>query len=134
MLFKTGRKALAEHLASVRSAVVVKSKTDAQNSATLEMEISELGDWHSTLNRWRAFVFVLLYASVVSTLSSGLPILSEIVQTVAYIGGFVGVGLLSILALYLTWRINQVWQHMLILYGHLIAIYEKHNKVIIAKE
>lgn len=134
MLFKTGRKALAEHLTSIRSTVSVKNKTDAANIATLELELSELDVQHTTLNRWRALVFILLYASVVSTISAGLPVLGEIAQTIAYIGGFAGVGVLSILVLYLTWRINQVWQHMLIIYGHLIAIYEKHNKAIIAKE
>lgn len=60
--------------------------------------------------------------------------LSEIAKTIAYMGSIAGAGILSIIVLYLTWRINQVWQHTLIIYGHLIAIYEKHNKALLQKE
>jgi hypothetical protein len=41
---------------------------------------------------------------------------------------------LSLLLLYLTWRISQVWQHMVVVYSHLISIYEKNNKAVLRKE
>jgi hypothetical protein len=134
MLYKTGKKALFAHLDRVRSLVTLKSKNDKENAALLEAELIELSERHSTLSRFRLIVFILLYASVASTISIGFPVLTEIAKTIAYLGSIAGAGILSILALYLTWRMNMLWQHMLVTYSHVIVIYEKNNKGLLQKE
>jgi hypothetical protein len=112
----------------MKHVVELKSKVDAENAQRLETELDKVATRHLTLSRVRVVVFVLLYASIISTVGSALPILRDVVQTIAYITGVVGVSVLSILAFYMTYRIRQLYDHMVILYSHLVAIYEKHNK------
>jgi hypothetical protein len=128
MLFTSSRKLMLEHLGRLKAVVRLQSANDRKNAARLETDLDKVVKRHALLSRIRIAIFVLLYASVVSTLVSGLPLLSDVLQSITAIGGLLGVGVLGLVALWLTWRLNRLWDHMVLLYAHLIAIYEKNNK------
>ncbi len=128
MIFRSSRQVLLEHLAELRTKVQLKKKYDRENASALEVQLNKYATRHATLGRVRIFVFVLLYASLVSTLGSISHILGEVINTITYIGSIVGVGILSLIALYITWRMSNIWNRMLIIHSHLVAIYEKNNK------
>jgi len=117
---------LRQYVASLSGGTVVRSKVDLGNLRVLEAELAELAKKHARLGRLRMATFVLLYASVLSNFA--LPALSAVVETFTLVANLVGVGILSVLALYLTWRLATLWNRMTVVGSHIIAIYEKHNK------
>ena len=125
MVFLTSRDFLLNHIATIREKVTVRRVVDRENLVLLENELTALVKRHKTLSYVRIVVFAFLYASVVSNFA--LPAFTDIVKTFTLIANLVGVGILSLTALYLTWRLNQLWNRMTVIGAHVIAIYEKHN-------
>jgi hypothetical protein len=109
----------------MRSGVIIRRSVDQENVARLETELASLARRHKTLSWVRITVFVFLYASVLSNFA--LPALTDIVKTFTLVANLVGVGILSLAALYLTWRLAQLWNRMVVIGSNVIAIYEKHN-------
>ena len=122
----TSRDFLLDHVAAVRASVAVKSKADRENLRVLEADLAALARRHTTLARLRVFVFVCLYATIVSNLA--LPVVSAIVEPFMLITNLLGLGIFSLTALYLTWRLGQLWDRMGVVGSHVLAIYEKHNR------
>lgn len=127
MLFTSSRGILLTHIERLKTVVTLRSKNDKKNAAFFERDLYKIAARHKTLSRLRGATFVLLYASVLSTALSDLPVLSDVATSITAIAGVVGVGVLGALALFLTWRMNRLWNRMLLLYGHIVAIYEKNN-------
>ena len=127
MLFKSSRDVLLEHVDQVKRLVKLKT-VDAKNASVLEQRLAKAATRHKFLGKLRIVSAILLYASVLSTFSSHLPILSEVLQTIVEIAGILGVGVLSLSTLYLSYRMREIYNRMVIYYSHLIAIYEKNNK------
>jgi len=125
MIILTSREFLLNHIASMRERVIVPLAEDRDNLAQLEAELRSLAARHKTLSYIRVSVFVLLYASIASNFA--LPALSILVETFTLIASLVGAGILSLVALYLTWRLGQLLDRMMIIGSHVIAIYEKHS-------
>lgn len=128
MLITNSRSILLSHVDRLKRVVTLKNKNDKQNAQFFEAELSKLAKKHLVLSRLRILVFALIYASVVSAFVSGLPVLGDVAQTITLVGGIFGVGFLGLVALWITWRRNQFWDRMILLYGHIVAIYEKNNK------
>lgn len=124
MVFRSSRDFLIEHVAVVRATVVVKSAPDRRNITVLERELNAAAKRHKTLSIARIVCFALIYASVLAQ----LPLVGKVLGELSAITGFFGVGVFSLLALYLTYRISILWNEMVVVYGHTIAIYEKHNR------
>lgn len=127
MLFTTSRGILLSHVEQLKTVVTLRKGNDKENAAFFEADLYKLASRHKAIGRVRIVVFVLLYASVVSTFVSELPLLGPVTQTITVLAGVFGVGLLGLLTLFLTWHMNRLWNRMLLLYGHLVAIYEKNN-------
>ncbi len=129
-IFISSRDFLLDHLAAVRSSVTVKNKADAANLELLRQELETLAKRHARLSLLRNATFVLLYASLLSNLA--LPALDFVIRKFTLVANLLGAGILSLLALYLTWRLGQLWNRMAIVGSHSLAIYEKHNKSVYA--
>lgn len=125
MVILTSRDFLLNHITAMRQNVTVRREADRANLVLLETELDTLVKRHKTLSHIRIVVFAFLYASILSNFA--LPALTDIVKTFTLIANLVGVGILSIAALYLTWRLAQLWNRMTVIGAHVIAIYEKHN-------
>jgi hypothetical protein len=98
---------------------------DRARLSDLERELATLARRHKTLSWVRGVVFVLLYASILSNLA--LPALAPLVKTVTLLANLIGASILALIALYLTWRLGHLWNRMVVLGAHVIAIYEKHT-------
>ncbi len=96
-LFLSSRDFLLQHIAAMRSRIVVKSKTDQANLAVLDAELQSLAKSHLRVARIRMVTFVFLYASVLSNFA--LPALTTIVEPFTLVANLVGVGILSLVAL-----------------------------------
>jgi hypothetical protein len=127
-LFKSPRDILLSHVERLKRVVTLKSKNDKQNAQLFEGELRQLARRHKLMAQVRVAVFVLLYASVLSTAAAQLPYLTYFTQKIAAIAGIVGVGILSLILLGLTFRMRQLWDRMVLVYTHVVAIYEKNNK------
>lgn len=125
MFILTSREFLLNHIESIRQLVTVRSDADTRRLAALEDELALLARRHKTLSSVRIVVFVFLYASVLSNFA--LPAVTQIVQTFTLVANLLGVGILSLAALYLTWRLGQLWNRMMVVGSNVITIYEKHN-------
>ena len=128
MIFRSSRQVLIDHLARLRSSVTLRTRYDRDNAAALERKLMSLEKQHKIYTRARIFVFILLYASVASAIGAFSQLLGEVVGTITAIGGILGAGALSLIALVLTWQLAQLWNRMVIVYSHLVAIYEKNNR------
>jgi hypothetical protein len=117
---------LLDHLLHVKTVVALKNSVDRANAELLESELDRWGKRYTVLSRVRVVVFILLYASILSTIS--VPILSDVVQSLVTITGLVGVGVLSLLVLYVSYLMRETFNKMLVLYSHVVAMYEKNNK------
>jgi hypothetical protein len=125
MVFQHPREFLAERLARAKANTNVTSEQDAQRIREITVSFQQRYTKHRTLSRIRIVVFILIYASVLS--SFALPVLAEVADVVTIITNVIGVGVFTLVALYLTWRLGHLWNQLSVLGSELFAIYEKHQ-------
>jgi hypothetical protein len=126
-LFKSPRNILLSHVERLKRVVTLKKSTDRQNAALFESELYDLARKHKYLSHLRIAVFILVYASVLSTIAVQLPVFGYVARTITAVAGLVGIGLLSLVLLLITFRMRQLWDRMILVYTHVVAIYEKNN-------
>ena len=115
------------YLAALKENVVIHDPKDIEQARVIEERIGIIERKIARLSFMRTIAYVLLYASLISSLVAGWTWLQYLTRSITFFSSVIGSGVLVLLVVFLTHLIDSHFSDLNLLSSHLIAIYVKHE-------
>lgn len=111
----------------LEKSTIVKHKKDLELINEKTAQLKNISKFIETLIIIRFITYVLIYASIASTIVGSLPLFGFIINSVVIVSGFISTTVLIIINMFITKAINAYLIDAQLIASRIIALYSKHE-------